>query len=909
MNKAKKIAIAAVSVVMAGTMVFSLAGCKKETKKKIKGSEQPTLTPTTDKDGNLSYASGTTLKTAIGYDNKGNTGIKYNSTLIGNLINYTNADSSTQVTLYGKNYGNNALKPAWAELASTLGVTINDTFANVGSADQMTTITGSEGGISGYHIFTASGSDINSTGMAGKRGDETLLDIAHYLDYMPNYKAFLDANPIVRLSLTADANGAMYMLPYFDGNDDIEKFVLLRKDLVEVLLDGKTGEDLTSTISFKTQGANKGLTTTSASAESFMGTSGNWEIKVTDPSVLTNYEGSTKTLWGNDLHVVDASNKDNLTKTVTVKVDYDAVKTAAQNDSTPLGAAVKAAAGKTYTTNSGNIVDLQNFAINESQGNVTGGQLLTIMREYIKIAYTSNGNPFYVGANKKLSDVFNSAYAAWDADLYTALGRCYVTCGSLMGDQVKSDENLYLLTGREFKAQRYNDTLSLAGELYGVRGLESRYQYAYIKADGTLADARAYEATYEAANKLYKLTAEGINNEMKTTSNITNGWSTSSAGDNKGVQALSLHDYVQTQTAKGGFQAEQSTSNPYNLGPVLTPVSRWDTNDDGTPDKVMRFTESWRGVKDTGWCISYNAVKDKPDELAAALKLVDYFFSNDGQILMTYGPQSTNGNDNGSPEATTVAGNGFWYGTKVTNAPAAATTTVGGQKVVTEAYQHLYFAYKNELYTGTYYKGRMIPTMTDSSLAMFNSTLGGQSFTNYARYYIGSALNIGNKDQGFEYQCTAKCGLAGSDVVNIALVNGTIEHPNLELPQWGTTSYENWCTLSPSLLPYAENVSTAISVSPYTLINGFGKKPVTYFSKSSDTGETNLLIDIAAYGLGSGHAVRAVTGATIPDSAAAVVAYLNTLGNNDGIANLMTRFEGFEAQAWETAVKLYNSAK
>lgn len=909
MNKSKKIAIAAVSVVMAGTMVFSLAGCKKDSGRKIKGSEQPTLTPTTDKDGNLSYASGTILKTAIGYDEKGNTGIKYNGKLIGNLLSYTNAESTTQVNLYGKSYGDGTLKPAWTELQSTLNITINDSFSDVKSGGQMQAVTGSEGGLSGTHVFTASGSDINITGAASKRGNETLLDISHYLDYMPNYKAFLDANPIVRLSLTADANGAMYMLPYFDGNDDIEKYVLLRKDLVEVLLDGKTGEDLSSTITFKKQGENKGLTTTSASAESFMGTSGSWEIDVTDPSVLTNYEGSTKTLWGNDLHKVDASNAANLTKTVKVKVDYDAVKTAAQNDTTPLGAAVKAAAGKAYTTNSGNIVDLQNFAINESHGEVKGGQLLTIMREYIKIAYTSGGNAFYVGNNKKLSDVFNSAYAAWDADLYTALGRCFVTCGSLMGDQVKDDANLYLLTGREYKAQRYNDTISFAGELYGVRGLESRYQYTYVKADGTLGDARINEASYNAADKLYKLTAEGVNNAM-VKENMVNGWSTSAYTDNTGIQSLSLHDYVQTQTAKAGFQAESSTSNPYNLAPVLTPVSRWDTNDDGTADRVMRFTESWRGVKDTGWCISYNAVKDNPDQLAAALKLVDYFFSNDGQILMTYGPQSVNGNDDGSANAATVSGNGFWYGTKVTNAPAEATTTVGGQKVVTDAYKHMYFAYKNELYTGTYYKGRMIPTMTASSLAMFNNkSLGGQSFTNYARYYIGSALNIGNKDQGFEYQCTAKCGLAGSDIVNIALVNGTIEHPNLELPTWGTTSYENWCTLSPSLLPYAENVSNAISVAPYTLINGFGDAKITYFSKSSGKNDTNLFIDIAAYGLGSGHEVRQVTGATIKDTAKANIDYLNTVGDSEKISNILSRFAGFEASAWETAVKLYNEAE
>jgi len=56
---------------------------------------------------------------------------------------------------------------------------------------------------------------------------------------MPNFKAYLDANPIVRLSITGDTDtGAIYFSPYFDGVNDIERMPLMRTDWVEKLLNG-----------------------------------------------------------------------------------------------------------------------------------------------------------------------------------------------------------------------------------------------------------------------------------------------------------------------------------------------------------------------------------------------------------------------------------------------------------------------------------------------------------------------------------------------------------------------------------------------------------------------------------------------------------------------------------------------
>ncbi len=67
----------------------------------------------------------------------------------------------------------------------------------------------------------------------------SLVNIGAYLNQMPNFKAYLDKNPIVRLSITGNTDtGAIYFSPYFDGVNDIERMPLMRTDWVRKLLDG-----------------------------------------------------------------------------------------------------------------------------------------------------------------------------------------------------------------------------------------------------------------------------------------------------------------------------------------------------------------------------------------------------------------------------------------------------------------------------------------------------------------------------------------------------------------------------------------------------------------------------------------------------------------------------------------------
>ena len=92
------------------------------------------------------------------------------------------------------------------------------------------------------------------------------------------------------------------------------------------------------------------------------------------------------------------------------------------------------------------------------------------------------------------------------------------------------------------------------------------------------------------------------------------------------------YDYNQTQTVYNETQLQDGEK----YMAVMVPVARWN---DGT-EKFMRFTESWRSVKTGGWGISKKGVGDDQNKLFACLALIDYAYSPEGTILMSYGPDA-----------------------------------------------------------------------------------------------------------------------------------------------------------------------------------------------------------------------------------------------------------------------------
>ena len=597
----------------------------------------------------LPFASGTVLRMACGYNNS-KTGMFFDADIAKDGI--TLAD--------GKTYNTGDLKPTWVEVENRLGMKFVDKYQGNSATNELKYWAEKFGEVD---MVAGNATGLNEYGAAGK-----LVNIADYLDLMPNFKAYLEANPIVRLSITGtDANGemgAIYFSPYFDGVDDIERMPLMRTDWVEKLLNGE-GE-FTATASG---------TLATAVYTPYMPTSG----KV----------------------VVDVVNKAG-TAVEQVTKDYD---------------------------KAGNIVALMNAA-----GNISGVEAVNMLRKYIDEAY--NG---YYGTNR--ADLFIGQNAAWDADELVALLRC-VTANA---QTLNGTDTVYGLFSREDdNNQRRIDMFRFAGTLFGVRGLESRQDYLYVGADGQLHDSRMEADTYEALARMNAMVKEGL-----ISASFVNTSKESTATMLENDLGFMHYDYNQTQTVYN----ETKLQDGEKYMAVMLPVARWF---DGTdPNGVyMRFTESWRSVKTDGWAISKEGVGNDQDKLYAALKLIDYAYSYEGQILMSYGPD------------------------------AFIKTNADGSYVTFN------------------FNGKEMPVISDATYAELWEKASG-NYTNYARQYLGSTLSF-VKSQAFEYQCTHTVGKEGAGYISTAIALGTIKHPELALAS------NPWYTIVPTVLPLTSVEETQI---------------------------------------------------------------------------------------------------
>jgi hypothetical protein len=453
--------------------------------------------------------------------------------------------------------------------------------------------------------------------------------------------------------------------------------------------------------------------------------------------------------------------------------------------------------------------------------------------------------------------------------------------------------------------------------------MESRNEYAYVDANGDLKDARTDEASYDAMDRLSDLAKEGL---------VYTGTATvvKYRKDGDSILPFMMHDYSQTQSTDGFYVDVEGLKSKapsglitsgdlkFDFAPILTPVSNWDTNSDGTAETIMRFTESWRAVKNTGFAVPKASVTNA-ETLSATLAFIDYLFSNDGQLVATFGPMSTVGN--------TKNADGFWYGTKVgeiLNSDGTVNSAYkdkvetydGIQYVVKTAYKSQYFAYNNVLYTGTEYLGTQIPTLTSNNLNYFygltvnghylgegdakNAGIGyigsvATNYTNYARGVVGGALPIGNKNQGFEYQATASCALDGAAVVSKALTNGAIKH----LTQ--TVSADTyWYTCVPTTLPV--NSTDASTLKAQGNLTGSDSTAGLYLNTSKTVYTTNLYIDLILYGYGANKNVASNDkfGSTLPIDAASCITLAD--GSDFGIRTRTAIY----AKGWDALKAYYN---
>ncbi len=590
----------------------------------------------------LPYAEGTTLRMACGYNNA-KTGMRFDAETAGEGI--TLAD--------GKTYQAGDFKPTWVEVQNILGIEIADNYQGNSATNEYKYW---EQKLTDVDVLSGTATQLSEAGVAGK-----MVNLANYLDQMPNFKAYLEANPIVRLSITGDTDtGAIYFSPYFDGVNDIERMPLMRTDWVEKLLNGE------------------GKFTATAS--------GNLSAAVYEPYMPTT---GTVTV---DVVKADGTDTEKLTK------NYDAA---------------------------GNIVAKMNAEL--AKGTVTGVDAVNMLRDYIDKAY--NG---YYGTNR--ADLFIGQNAAWDADELVALLRCVVANAKTLNG---TDTVAGLFSREDNNNQRQVDMFRFAGTLFGVRGLESRMDCLYVGADGKLHDARQEKATYDALARMNAMAEEGLisSSFINGEKNDTKTMLTNDAG-------FMHYDYNQTQTIYNGDSKVLSEGEKYMA--VMVPVARWYDGTDAN-GVYMRFTESWRSVKTDGWGISLAGINGNTDKLNAALSIIDFAYSEYGQVLMSYGPD------------------------------AFIKTNEDGSYVTFD------------------FNGEEWPVIADATYAELWEKASG-NYTNYARMYLGSTLSF-LKSQSFEYQCTHAVGREGAGKISTAIALGTIKHPELTLAE------NPWYTSVPTTLP------------------------------------------------------------------------------------------------------------
>ena len=173
-EKTKKLAIAAVAMVMAGSMAFSITACQPKDPGPggdDTGDYEQGYAPKLDADGKLDYAEGTELRMNVGYYNSDQTKAA--------RMTYNSSELTTKVTLPdGKDYSSGSLKPAWQAMQDELGVTFTDVFQNNSNEEQIT-LPKNDGTMNEYDLITSSAA-------AMTQNTDVLLNLEPYLDVMPN---------------------------------------------------------------------------------------------------------------------------------------------------------------------------------------------------------------------------------------------------------------------------------------------------------------------------------------------------------------------------------------------------------------------------------------------------------------------------------------------------------------------------------------------------------------------------------------------------------------------------------------------------------------------------------------------------------------------------------------------------
>ncbi len=217
--------------------MFVLAACNGETTvaTTTSGTDATTTTttesPATTTEPATSGTGGTTTVSTEAPLDPVTLNVAINYTSGGNLMSITYHKSTAYESFNGTTYTDGDLLPAWEAIGEILNINFVDmaTTSDANTNAQWQRLLTEN--FVGVDLVNGTGALIGPEGVNGN-----FVDFGDYLDQMPNLNAFLEANPAVKVSMTA-ADGGIYFTPYFDGFGEMEQMFLARIDWIEDILD------------------------------------------------------------------------------------------------------------------------------------------------------------------------------------------------------------------------------------------------------------------------------------------------------------------------------------------------------------------------------------------------------------------------------------------------------------------------------------------------------------------------------------------------------------------------------------------------------------------------------------------------------------------------------------------------
>ncbi len=266
-----------------------------------------------------------------------------------------------------------------------------------------------------------------------------------------------------------------------------------------------------------------------------------------------------------------------------------------------------------------NVIDLQNAAA--VGGVLTQEVALNTLKAYIETTYPSLEKP---------SQLYLGATAQYDIDELVALWRVIKLSPKTLSKEAsgtaKADATIWPYFVRQ---TTYREEFIRLMTYFGgmrVHGSDSYGSKFYLDKDGVLQFSYYEDEFIANLGRLRQIFSEGLVDEKiagaANTTNLRSDYIFKDNVETNKVYGFMTYDFTSSTTAQTGGQDDVKA--------ILPPLTTTHVSD----GEFIHWVENTRVVKPDGWGISHIT---KGKELDAALKLFNYFFTEEGSKVQNYG--------------------------------------------------------------------------------------------------------------------------------------------------------------------------------------------------------------------------------------------------------------------------------